>query len=207
MSLLTTPSLHTYRRYYQRIEPILQQSQTAGYLVLILSFATLAFFGYFAIKPTLATIITLRRQIQDSRFVNEQLEKKIGDLITAQESYQQIQSDFPLIYASIPQAPQFSTLITALESLTAEYSASISALQTQLLPLHPLTPATQGTVQPAKLVEFSVTVTGDYPHIVQFLERLIRISRLITIRSIEMQSQQSNAIIQVNLVLSAYYLP
>ncbi len=56
MSLITTPSLHTYERYYKRIEPILEGRKAAGYLVLILTFATLAFFGYFAIKPTLATI-------------------------------------------------------------------------------------------------------------------------------------------------------
>ena len=207
MSIITTPTLHTYQRYYQRIGPVLQQPQTAGYLVLILTFATLTFFGYFAIKPTLATIVTLRKQIQDDHFINEKLEQKISDLIAAQESYQQLQPDLPLMYRSIPQAPHFSTLIVALENVTAQYDASISALQAQSLSLYPLEPTIKESSASARLVEFTVTLEGNYQHIVQFLEQLIHIDRLISVRSIEMRSEQGNALVRVNLLLSAYYLP
>lgn len=209
MSLITTTPLHTYERYYRRIEPILKERKAAGYLVLILTFTTLAFFGYFAIKPTLATIATLQRDIEDSRFVNERLEEKISNLITAQESYQDITPDLPLVYANIPNAPQFSSLITALENLIAEYNASMSGLTIEPLSLYSsVLPDEKNTASAAaQPVHFNIELDGDYPHIVQFLERLIRINRLITIRSVGMRTGQNSVLIHAKLSLSAYYLP
>ena len=178
--------LYRYKRYYQRIEPIIKKPETAAITMLILSFFTLSFFGFFAIRPTLTTIVSLNREIEDSKFLDQQLDQKISALISAQESYQRIQPDIPLIYKTIPKGTAFPELLQQIESLAQEYNAEFATIQFQALPLS-ITP--KEATKTASLVQrhdaetffFTISLEADYARIVQFLERLIRVSRLIII--------------------------
>src|SRR3990167_7353762 len=91
-----------YNRYYTWIGPLLKKPQTRAYTFLILSIFTVAFFVFFAIRPTINTIIGLRKQIEDDQIVDTKLQDKINALSQIQAELDVLQPDLPLIDTALP---------------------------------------------------------------------------------------------------------
>src|SRR3989344_478177 len=106
-----------YHRYSQKIAPLFKEKRIQAYTMITLSLFTISFFGSLAIRPTLGTIITLQKQIQDRTIVNQKLEEKINALIQAQTSYQAIEADLPTIYGLLPEKPDVTSLLLKIEAL------------------------------------------------------------------------------------------
>lgn len=205
---------HRYRRYYQKLEPLLKTRQAQAYLMVVMSLMTIAFFGTFAIRPTLKTIATLQRQIVDRSFLNDKLEEKINALILAQEEYQRIAPRLPLIYALLPEKAEFPSLLRRLELLTDQNSATISGIQFDPIVLHSESPRevttevnvaapSAATTTP---IYFTLTLNGDYPNLVTLLSQLTLIDRLVTIHSVTIsKSQGGESQLNLGLVTRAYY--
>ena len=79
--------------------PTLKEKKMRQFTTLALTFITIAFFGFFAITPTVNTISELQKQLDDSNFVNDALQKKIANLTTLQTTYTQIQPDLDPVFA------------------------------------------------------------------------------------------------------------
>ena len=60
---------------YFELLPDLKKEKTKKYSSIIFSLISLSFFGIFAINPTLSTIAKLRKELSDTKFVDEQLVK------------------------------------------------------------------------------------------------------------------------------------
>ncbi len=146
-----------YQKYYQRLEPLFKNRQTQAYTMAILSLLTIAFFGVFAIRPTLKTIATLHRQIEDKENLNQKLEDKISALIAAQETYQQIEPSLEKIYSLMPTAVEFPSLIRRLELISVKNSALISGLQIDEVTLY----SKDGVKTPAAPTVKEIQQTAD----------------------------------------------
>ena len=202
--------LYHARQYYKQLEPVLQKPQTMAFTMLVMSLFTIAFFGFFAIRPTLATITALRREIEDDRGINEQFDQKIEALIKAQESYQTIQPQLPLILASIPEESHFTLLIQQIETLTTAYGATLSALHFQPLPLAASSRAATDSavakqLSKAEPFSFSISLEGTYSQLRKFIEELITLNRLIIIKQIDM-AVVGNGQLRLSLSLESFYL-
>lgn len=232
-----------YQKYYQRLEPMFKNRQTQAYTMVILSLITIAFFGMFAIRPTLKTIATLHRQIEDKEELNQKLEEKITALIAAQETYQQMETNLEKIYSLMPVEVEFPSLIRRLELVSVANSALISGIQVDEVFLYnkdgtaaPGAPtveeiqettdatlneavedaATDVTATPtvpsaaSRLdIKFTVSYQGDYLNIVNLLNQLTRMDRLVTINSFALgrQTVGQTSSLSLSLNAQAYYLP
>lgn len=205
---------HRYRRYYQNLEPLLKTRQTQAFLMVVMSLVTIAFFGTFAIRPTLKTIATLQRQIEDRSFLNEKLEEKINALILAQEEYQRIASRLPLIYTLLPEKAEFPSLLRRLELLADQNSATISGLQFDPVVLYRESPPEVTTdvvsatpsAPTTTPIYFTLTLNGDYLNLVALLSQLTLIDRLVTIHSVTISKDQSGeSRLNLGLTTRAYY--
>ncbi len=197
--------------------------------MIVLSLFTIAFFGAFAIRPTLKTIATLRRQIGDKTLVNHRLEEKINNLILAQEEYQRVEADLPTLYSLLPEKAEFPTLLRKLEVLTIENGATISGIQFDPIVLYgeaPPPPGQPPAATPAKTTSrnaeetntpapipienlstplfFSLVMTGPYENLLASLNQLTKLDRLITIQSVDLSGNTS---LTVSIQSRAYYYP
>ena len=66
-----------YKRYYLSMEPVLTKPVNQAYTAIIFSFLAVSLFGWYAIRPTVQTIVTLKREIADKTVLNKQMEDKI----------------------------------------------------------------------------------------------------------------------------------
>ena len=178
---METQSLYPrFRYYYRTLVPIFEKPQLIAYVLLSLSFFTMAFFGIFAIRPTLATIAQLRKRIEDQRVVNTRMEEKINQLRVADVAYQNIRPDLDAIFEALPNTPQAATLLGKLNRTLIENNIDIIILQFSQIPLRSPTASAS-----ASSIGFSLTGKASYEDMLTFIDLLFRTDRVITIDSLD----------------------
>lgn len=209
-----------YKRYYTWIGPLLKKPQAKAYTFLILSIFTVAFFIFFAIRPTINTIIGLQKQIKDNQEVDTKLQDKINSLSQLQAELEVIQPDLPVLDAALPTKSEVVSLIKSLESLAKENNASLSAMQIGTAMLSEVAPAeiivrpiNQSTaaaplpepVQELIPVSFVLTVEGNYADIANLIKKITNLPRIISTQSVVVLKSSGKII--GNIRFNAFYLP
>lgn len=207
------PSPSQYRRYYQKLEEFTQQPNNRMYTTTIFSFLAISLFAWYAIRPTVQTILFLRREIKDNQEVAKKMEEKISALVVAQSAYQQVASQVPLVSGALPKSPDVVSLVSQLRNLAAATNASLSAVQIPTVPLLGQDASQSATPQKGT-GDFSLTVTaaGPYTALQDFLKGIISMRRITSIELMSLvpsrdgKSSPGASAIQLTLKLKTYYL-
>lgn len=170
----------TKYREYLKLLPNMQQETTRNFVTLALTFAALSFFGIFAINPTLSTIFDLRKQLSDDILVNQQLQTKINNLSSLQQQYGELGSNLTNIYSAVPQNPQAPLLSAQIAALGQKHNITITSYRVSEVEL-------ASTPKNAHMQSFTFTLQaqGEYTDMLSFSTELTRLTRLITVESIE----------------------
>lgn len=218
MATDTRTNFNQYRRFYQSIAPIINRPYTRTYTTVIFSFLAVSLFGWYAIKPTVQTILFLRREIADKTVLNQKMEEKITALIEAQAAYEAVQQQLPLVDEALPQTPEVIDAVTQLRNLAVISGASISAIQVSTVPIlgQDATPSAKTAQATKKQTEFSITtvISGPFNIIRTFLDGVINMRRIITIETLNLNPVREEAlpgraganILRLVLKLNTYYL-
>lgn len=209
-----------YKRYYTFLGPFFSQPKAKAYTYLSLSLATIAFFVFFAIRPTVNTIIGLQKQIKDDREVETKLQEKINALSQFQVEYEIIRPDLPILDKAIPETPNINELIKVVEKLALDNEASLSAIQvgetflsgegnTVDKQLPNTIPRDKGLVlmpisKPAIPINLVFTNDGNYASIVKIVAAINRLPRLLSTKNITMVKGVNKIIASIKV--DAYYL-
>ena len=183
--------------YTQRLKVFLQSEEIKAYTMAILSFFAISFFAVFAIKPTLTTFFSLRRQIQDYEEFDKQLEDKINMLLKAQEQYQLYKNNTFLLSQALPTDPQFTYLIKKIEKISEETKTELSRLEINEVDFINSPDKTKSTedLSNTKLQSenrdyqsfgFQTEINGSYQDSETFLKRLMNTRRIISLLSLKM---------------------
>ena len=189
-----------YERYYKEILPYLKKEKNQQYFTAILTLGASIFFALFAINPTLSTIIKLRKEIEDSKFVEEKLSKKINSLSSLSQQYQVIQKDIPYILDAIPQQPEAPILVAQIQSIAQDSTVGLTKLEVSPINL---------TSQPAtKSSSFTFELTGQssYENLQKFTSSLINMQRIVSVNSISItKTEETDQNLQITIKGSAYF--
>lgn len=217
-----------YRRYFTSLEPMVKTPVARAYFSLIASLFALSFFGAFAIRPTVKTIVGLRKEISDARNTNNKLQEKINALSEAQTQYSFVQNEVPIVLAALPKNPEFSTLLKQIENIAVASGATVSGIQfhsvlmfgkvaqdgqtAQIATSSGSTtdalssldqPGNSGGITP---ISFSLVLRGSYANITAFLTSLSQLSRLISVDSLAISSAQGGSVeLSLNIQSKAFY--
>lgn len=209
----------------------MQQENTRIITTLIFTFFALAFFGIFAIKPTITTIIELRKKLADNKLVSEQLNLKIQSLSALQSQYQELNSDLPIVFDAIPQSPHTTQLLSQVLGLARQKNVSVSSIETgQVVLFADQTQAnidqTAGqigitqieTTQPEEnnilptednadndTLTFTLKADGSYEDLLDFTQSLTKIQRIIKIDSLSINSSSNDGNLSINIDAKAYF--
>ncbi|MDO8498706.1 MAG: type 4a pilus biogenesis protein PilO [bacterium] len=176
-----------YSRYYTYIKPVITNPTVKSAAPYIFSIITITIFTIFVIRPTIATILELQKNIEESRKTLQALDKKTQDLTQAKQNLENMD---PEIWAGIenalPQQTSVPSLIANLQT-AAGGQASASALQIQPLTIFDnKTPKTHSTLGE---VDFSFNIQGSYPELLVTLNNLQNSPRLLSIRAVSITKQ------------------
>jgi len=216
--------LGRYRRYYQSLEPIFNKTSSRTYTSVIFSFLAVSLFGWYAVRPTIQTILYLKREITDNTLVDKQMEDKISALIETQAYYQQIEPILPVLDQALPPNPDAVPLVIQLRNLASDSGVLLTSLQPASTPLLGKNPTKNSTAPTSSIVsskqqsyDLTVSVQGSFKNIRSFLSGIINMRRVTTITGMTLSptkgepsaspsSTLSENILQLALRLKTYYL-
>lgn len=211
--------LGKYRRYYQSLEPVLLKTKNQTYTTIVFSFLTVSLFGWYAIRPTVQTILYLKREISDKTELSKKMEEKITNLIYAQSAYEQLEPFLPNVEQALPPDPNAIPLIVQFRNLARENDVALSGVQ---LPATPLIgkEATRSSDKTGgqQAFDFTISVIGDYPSLQNFLEGMRTMRRVVTIEGMSISqmrlakatgsesAETESRLLQLTLKLKSYFL-
>jgi len=173
-----------YEKYLDLI-PDLKKEKAQKYITIVLTLITSIVLGLFAINPTLSTIANLQKQITDSNFVQQKLQQKINNLAILQGEYANLQPDLPVVYDAIPKTTQIPLFIAEVQSITKNSALIITSIQVSEVNLSNPT-----TKNPS--FDFTITASGTYPNMINFLNIISHFQRVIAIKDIILSTTNGN---------------
>lgn len=190
-----------FGKYYTYIKPVIGNKYVKSSAPYIFSLITIIILTVFAIKPTVITIISLQKNIQDNQKVLEALNQKSLTLTEGKRNLDNLDPGVKaLITARLPNHAAVTTLISNLQA-TASKSASVSALQIQPVTIYTNIEPTQNLGE----VLFSLNIQSSYAGLLATLDSLAKAPRLINITSVIMNKSKEEPV-GLSVSGKAYYL-
>jgi len=186
-----------YRSYFLNIVNLYKRRQDLkAFLELILTLTTISFFALFALKPTLLTIIELLREIEKKEETVDKMNTKIQNLQQAQTLYIQEGVRIKLLETAVPDKPAPDLFVRQIEGLATSYPVNLLGITIGEVTLlgeekekrakDELQPLPEGS----KGVAFSISITGSYQEMVNFLSALEDTRRPVIIDALNILSPQ-----------------
>ena len=193
-----------YSRYFTYIKPVTKLPVVRTYGSTIFTLLIMLVFIYFAIRPTVETILILQKKLADQEQVLQKITKKANDLSLGKENLDNLDQQIKTkIQSAIPDNVELKSLIQALEQTAKNHEASVSALQIQPLTLDIKKENTLGTISE---VGFTFNIEMKYSNIISFLQDLKTSSRLISIDSLSLNKVSEGSGLIMSITGKAYYL-
>jgi FtsZ-binding cell division protein ZapB len=186
-----------FRKYYTALEPAWDKPKNRVYTAIIFSFLAISLFGWYAIKPTIQTILVLQKEIEEKQAVNSKMDQKIENLIKARAALDAIAPQLYLIDEAVPNEAEALDLSLQLRNLINESSATIAALTVSQVPLTPVDATAIKTDQRLKSTDFmvSTTIGGGYDSFENVLRNINILRRLVSIQSMTIRVAKGEEII------------
>ena len=193
-----------YSRYFTYIQPLTRLPIIKNYGPYIFAFLTISVLTFFAIRPTLQTILVLQKELSNTEEILRKVEEKANNLSLAKKNYDEMDPNIKLeIFTVIPDTLNLKSLISALEETALAHEASVSALQIQPVVLNAKNTDHTGIVSE---VSFIFNTEGEYENLIGILQDLRRSSRLISIGNLSLSKSGGERTLIMSLSGKAYYL-
>jgi len=196
-----------YGDYYRRLQMITHRPEVKISGLASLTIFAVAFFSLLAILPTIKTIISLKKEIEEIESINSQMQRKILSLDTAQSIYLQTASNIIFVNEVLPDKINFEKLAWQIHWLANENGVKIIS---ENFDEFPIKNEIGEETKELKKITIDLTINGRYENIRYFLDKLTRIDRLTSIEELIINKKklsQSLNTVNANIKAQAYYLP
>jgi|SRR3989344_4008215 len=193
-----------YSRYFTYIKPVTGLPVIKTYGSTIFTLLIVLIFIFFAIKPTVETILVLQKKLEDAEGIYQKVTQKANDLSLGKQNFDNLDPAVKdKINSALPDNVELKSLIETLEQLANTHQASISALQIQPLTLEAKSDKQLGTIAE---VEFTFNIEAEYRNIISFLQDLQVSSRLISIDSLSLSKLSEGSGLIMSVMGNAFYI-
>lgn len=193
-----------YSRYFTYIKPITKLPIVKNYGSTIFSLLVITILIYFAIKPTVETILILQKKIADADAVLQKVTQKANNLSLGKKNYDNLDQNIKdKISAAIPDSINLKSVTQTLERAARNHEASVSALQIQPLIIETKIADKLGILTEVK---FTFNTEGRYSNLTALLQDLKASNRLISIDSLSLSKTSDGKALILSLSGKAFYL-
>lgn len=180
--------------------------KTTDYSFTMLFLIIFSVFIVFAIKPSLTTAFSLKKEQLDLTKIDKVYEDKIMSIALVQSKMEQNRNDIPLIYQAISTSPQVNKMVDDIKQIADANSFLIMKASIGEVNLFESKKTSIQTI--------GITVVGvsDFEHLSQFISALLNQRRLKTINNLKVSRPQEEGIatesgqLQIQIDVEGYYL-
>jgi len=190
-------------KYFPKL-PYLNEEQSQKFFTIVLTLLALSFFGFFAVNPTVSTILKLRKELSDSEFVHRELETKIINLSILRNKYDSLHFDLPIVTDAITTQPDVHILFAQIQAAGQRSNIKIKKLQNFEVEV------LKNSKAPSKKYysySFAIAGSGLFENISDFVSIISDMQRIINIDifSISSAAEQSNQPLEFNIQGTAFF--
>lgn len=156
-------------------------------LALVGTLVLIAVLGILVMRPTLLTVSSLIKEIQDEEKLVQALDDKFRALVTVKGLMEEIEQELPRIDWAVPQDQEFEIFAKEVEILAKEKglaAVEISQAGFRIINREQLI----GSLGKVNFLEMSVMVGGSEEEVRSFLADLVKIDRLVLLKSASLSS-------------------
>lgn len=198
------PEIIKYSRYFTYIKPIAKLPIVRTYGSTIFTLLVIIIFIFFAIKPTVETIVVLQKKLDNSTEVLKKVNQKAKDLSQGRANYEKLDKSLKTkISSAIPDTANLKSIISSLEQTAKSHQASISALQIQPVILDAKIENKLGTLSE---ISFTFNAEGKYNQLISVLQDLKSSTRLISIDTLSLSKLSQGEDLIMSISGKAYYI-
>jgi len=171
---------------------------------LFLTIGAVIFFALFAIRPTLITMSDLVNELTEKRKLDLKMSQKIATLATLQGQFTPLQNQAVVLTQAFPDSPDLLYVLKLIERNASEHKLAIQNLQVNDLPNQTQVITTEQSTRIS--FPLSLTLTGSFESIKNFIDALQNSRRVITVENISFNTQESsnNRTLEATLSLTAH---
>lgn len=190
MALEYKNNFNRYRKYLLTAsrQPLWQAS-----FVLILSLLLLIVLLLLVLRPTLITISSLLGQINSQKQIAQQLDTKIASLQQVQSLLNSLEPRLIHLDNNLPTSANLGIWASAAETIASNSGVTITNLSLLNIPISNIATAAAQLANLTK-IDFNITVSGDYPQLVNFVDTLEKLPRLVDLTSVQVQRQNDGGL-------------
>lgn len=194
-----------YSRYFTYIKPVTKIPFVRTYGLTIFTLLVITIFIFYAIKPTVETILVLQKKIDDSNQVLEKVNQKANNLSQGKKNYEELNPQVKSkLQTLIPNTANLKSIIQSLEDAAKLHDASVSALQIQPLVLE--TKGDNNQLGVLTEIAFTFNTEGGYKNLISLLKDLKSSVRLISIESLSLSKLSEGTGLIMSISGKAYYI-
>lgn len=169
-----------------------------------LFFIVFSVFVFFAIRPSLVTAFSLKKEEEELSQLNLRYESVITKIVQIQSSFETYRDDLHLFSEAIPSSPNINRLIRDLEQATVINSVTIDKLNTGEVNL---VDKTKGKLQSTT---FTIEAGSSFENLLKTLEEVYNQRRLKKIKKFNISKQKNEATsssgLKLKLEIEGFYL-
>lgn len=158
--------------------PYLTPEGSQKFFGIALTLCALSFFGFFAIRPTISTILKLQKEIFDNQNVLIQMQTKIKNLTELRKQYFSLQNELPVVMSAITAQPDAQVLLAQIQSIAQISNVTITKLQNSEVEV---LRENRSSNKNFYSYSFSVAGTGSFENISKFISTLTNMERVVNV--------------------------
>lgn len=174
----------------------------SNYIFIIFFLLIFSVFIIFAIKPSLTTAFSLRKEESDLIKIDKFYEEKIKNIVLIQAQTEENRDNLPLLNQSIPEHPEVNKIIEDIKKITDKNLLKINKANIVDINLF-------STNQELQQIKLTMEVSATFDNLKQFMDDLFsqRRTKIIesAIISLDKDSTSSGAL-KVVLTIDGFYL-
>ncbi|MFN4212604.1 MAG: type 4a pilus biogenesis protein PilO [Microgenomates group bacterium] len=177
--------------------------KTTDYTFAVLFFLIFSIFIIFAIKPSLTTVFSLKKEESDLKRIDALYEDKIVNIASIQSQIEENREDLPLLDQALPSYPQVTKMIDDVKTIAEESSIMIKKADVSNVNLF------AANKKNLEKVKITVEGVGSFEDILKLTSNLFNQRRLKTIKKMIISSDMESttaAQLKVTLEIEGYYL-
>jgi D-arabinose 1-dehydrogenase-like Zn-dependent alcohol dehydrogenase len=174
-----------------------EQKVNKDYKIISFIIITIAFFAIFAVRPSLAMILTLTKEKKEYEEVNQVLEEKIQQIIQAQSKYMTVLNKKSLIDEAMPDEPKIEDTAKILEQ-------NINLNMFGIKDFSIIPPKNLGL----NSVSINLNGSGTYSDTIELLNTIANSRRVFVYKNMTIQKHEistSSALLDLTTNIETYY--
>lgn len=179
-----------YKTYFLNVYLQYQgRADMKAYTEIFLSLITISIFSLFALKPTLATIADLIRQIEWKKTAITSLDNKIDQISRSQLLYDQQRRNIALLKIAVPEYGKPDVVLRQIENLASKHRVEVDMIKAGDIPLAGKITDTKTEAIAFKNDSYSFSFSinspiDQYDSLINFLSDLEKLRTLLKIDSV-----------------------